>query len=170
MPQTKRKYLFEIITLIIVGELTRLSKAVNTNEIISNKESNSTHLTHIHTTIASAAVVAFNSHNNTDDKHLKFFETLREITGIYLFPVIGILGIIGNIFIVIVYSKSKKYSTNVYLIALSCSDILKLANDMTYFMVTLVSKFDPILGEKMFLVLYKYSHYLFVITSFNTSW
>lgn len=105
-----------------------------------------------------------------DDEYLKFFENLREITGIYLFPFIGFFGIIGNIFIAIVYSKSKKYSTNLYLIALSFSDIMKLMNDLAYFLVTFITKFNPRLGEKLFFILYRYSHYIFVITSLNTSW
>lgn len=111
-----------------------------------------------------------NNNQNNNDEYLKFFENLREITGIYLFPFIGVFGIIGNIFIVIVYSKSKKYSTNLYLIALSCSDIVKLANDLAYFLVTFITKINPHLGEKLFFILYRYSHYIFVITALNTSW
>lgn len=150
----RKKLSIEKEIIIILIQLICCCKASNNNET-SNTELNSTHL---------------QTKVKNDDEHLKFFETLREITGIYLFPLIGIFGIIGNIFIVIVYSRSQKYSTNVYLIALSCSDIFKLANDLTYFLVTFVTKFNPILGEKMFFILYKYSHYLFVVTSFNTSW
>ena len=57
-----------------------------------------------------------------------------------------------------------------YLIALSCSDIVKLANDLAYFLVTFTSKINPDLGEKLFFILYRYSHYIFVITALNTSW
>lgn len=105
-----------------------------------------------------------------NDEYLYFFENLREITGLYLFPFIGVAGIVGNILIVIVYSKAKKYSTNVYLITMASSDILKLANDLIYFLVTLITKLNPILGEQMFFILYRYSHYIFVFTSLNTSW
>jgi hypothetical protein len=104
------------------------------------------------------------------DHNELLFELTKKLTGLYLMPVITMLGIMGNILIVIVYQKSQKYSTNMYLIVLSLSDILKLANDFLYFVVNLTNKMDPNLSEKIFNSLYLYSHYLFVFTSINTSW
>ena len=98
------------------------------------------------------------------------FEITKQITGLYLMPLITVLGIVGNVLIVIVYQKSQKYSTNLYLIVLSMSDILKLSNDFLYFVVNLTNKIDSNLSEKIFNSLYLYSHYIFVFTAINTAW
>jgi hypothetical protein len=104
------------------------------------------------------------------EDYQKFYEIMREITGIYLFPIISTFGILGNIFVIIVYAKSKIYSTSFYLIALSLSDILKLLNDLAYFLVSFITKFNSALGEQIFLLVYSYTHYIFIFTALNTSW
>jgi len=110
------------------------------------------------------------THVDKYENYQQFYAIMREITGIYLFPFISIFGIIGNIFVIIVYAKSKIYSTSFFLIALSISDILKLLNDLVYFLVMFITKFDAHLGEQIFLLLYSYTHYIFVFTALNTSW
>lgn len=105
-----------------------------------------------------------------DETNKKYFELTQLITGLYLLPFISLFGITGSLFNIFVYKNCKKYSTNVYLIALSTSDILKLLNDFLYFLVNLVTKLDPGLGNKIFNHLYLYSHYVFVLTAINTSW
>lgn len=104
------------------------------------------------------------------ESYQQFYEIMREITGIYLFPLISTFGILGNIFVIIVYAKSKIYSTSFYLIALSLSDILKLLNDLAYFLVMFITKIDEKMGEQLFLLVYNYTHYIFVFTALNTSW
>lgn len=102
--------------------------------------------------------------------HLKLFEYTQVITGLYLFPIISLFGIVGSLFNILVYKNSKKYSTNVYLIALSASDILKLANDFVYFLVSFITRLDKSLGNDIYNRLYLYSHYIFLFTAINTSW
>ncbi len=104
------------------------------------------------------------------ENYQNFYMVMREITGIYLFPFISIFGILGNIFIIIVYANSKIYSTNLYLISLAMSDILKLLNDFTYFLVMFIYKFDTKLGDTIFHFLYNYTHYIFVFTALTNSW
>ena len=77
---------------------------------------------------------------DVDHNYELLFETTKKITGLYLMPVITVLGILGNILIVVVYQKSQKYSTNMYLIILSLSDLIKLANDFLYFVVNVTNK------------------------------
>jgi hypothetical protein len=105
-----------------------------------------------------------------EEDYQMLFKLTQKVTGLYLMPVVSILGIIGNILIVAVYAKSQLSSTNIYLITLSLTDILKLANDFLYFLVTLINLFDANLGEKLFKGLYLYSHYVFLFTAINTSW
>ena len=100
----------------------------------------------------------------------KLFKITQIITGLYLMPVISLLGIMGNIFIVIVYANLPKSSTNLYLITLSLSDILKLCNDFLYFVVIFIQKFDEQLGQSIFTQIYLYSHYILLFTATNTSW
>jgi hypothetical protein len=107
---------------------------------------------------------------SNDSSNEILFELTKKLTGLYLMPIVTVLGILGNILIVIVCKRSKKYSTNTFLIVLSLSDILKLANDFLYFVVNLTNKMDPNLSEKIFNSLYLYSHYVFVFTAINTSW
>ncbi len=108
--------------------------------------------------------------NESKDTYNDVFEITKQITGLYLMPFISIFGILGNILIVIVYQRSQKYSTNLYLIVLSLSDILKLSNDFLYFIVNFTNKIDRNLSEKIFNSLYLYSHYIFIFTAINTSW
>jgi len=61
---------------------------------------------------------------SNDSSNEVFFELTKKLTGLYLMPIVTVLGILGNILIVIVCKRSKKYSTNTYLIVLSVSDIL----------------------------------------------
>lgn len=105
-----------------------------------------------------------------DDDYESLFKFTQKITGLYLMPIVSILGILGNILIVMVYSKSKLSSTNIYLITLSLSDILKLANDFLYFIVTLINIFNASMGDQLFKSLYLYSHFVFLFTAINTSW
>ncbi len=85
---------------------------------------------------------------DVDHTYELLFEATKKITGLYLMPVITVLGILGNILIVVVYQKSQKYSTNMYLIILSLSDLIKLANDFLYFVVNVTNK----IGEKFYLI------------------
>ncbi|RNA33346.1 FMRFamide receptor-like [Brachionus plicatilis] len=109
-------------------------------------------------------------HTENKIEYIKLFEHTQLVTGLYLLPFISLFGIIGSIFNILVYKNSKKYSTNVYLIALSVSDIVKLVNDFLYFLVSLLSRLDSALGNYFFNQMYLYSHYIFVTTAINTAW
>jgi hypothetical protein len=108
------------------------------------------------------------SPSNTEYERL--FQITQLITGLYLLPFVSLFGIIGSIFNLVVYKNSKKCSTNVYLIALSMSDIVKLLNDFLYFLVSVITKLDEDLGTYLFNAVYLYSHYIFVFTAINTAW
>ncbi len=100
----------------------------------------------------------------------QFYESTRILTGLYLYPILCIAGIFGSCVNFIVYKQSKKYSTNIYLIALSLSDLLKLLNDFMYFIVNLFMEIDGSMGEILFHKIYSYTHYVFVFSGLNTSW
>nr|QVK45818.1 G protein-coupled receptor [Proales similis] len=107
---------------------------------------------------------------NGPDPHEQLFKTIQLVTGLYLLPFISLLGMIGNLLNVIIYKRSVKNSTNLYLIALSLNDMLKLGNDFLYFIVNLLSRVDAEKANLLFTTLYPYSHYIFLFTALNTAW
>lgn len=107
-----------------------------------------------------------------DENHRLFYETAKEVTGLYLFPIICISGIIGNILTFIVFIKFQaRSSTNVYLTALALSDTIKLLCDFLYFIVVFLEKInEPDMSKQVFSTLYPYAHYILNFSLCNTAW
>ncbi|KAF6019138.1 hypothetical protein EB796_022555 [Bugula neritina] len=101
-----------------------------------------------------------------------FYETTRLITGLYLFPVFCVAGIIGNMLAFIVFVRAKqKSSTNIYLTTLALSDTFKLLCDFLYFITVLleyIGKSDA--SDTVFGTLYPYAHYILNFSVCNTAW
>ncbi|XP_013389201.1 FMRFamide receptor-like [Lingula anatina] len=101
----------------------------------------------------------------------EFYTMAQQITGLYLYPIICILGLTGNMLSIIVMAQSKlQTSTNVYLAALACSDSIKLLNDLLYFIVILLMKIDPVIANALYGHLYPYAHFVFNVAMCNTAW
>ena len=95
----------------------------------------------------------------------------RMITGLILYPIFCLLGLVGNTLILIVFGKrSMRTSTYRLLSALAVSDIIKLANDLLYFATCLVQHINYSVGRDMFLYLYPYAHFLSSFTACVSSW
>lgn len=100
-----------------------------------------------------------------------FYDNAQFVTGLICYPTICMIGLIGNIFIVVVFAqKSMATSTNIYLSALAISDIFKLINDLLYFLTILLVKVDPPSGSKMYGFLYPYAHFIFNMSVCVSSW
>ena len=110
--------------------------------------------------------------NDTEHaQYQDFYDNAQFVTGLICYPIICILGLIGNIIIVVVFAqKSMATSTNVYLSALAISDIIKLINDVLYFLTVLLVKSDPPSGNKMYGFLYPYAHFIFNMSVCVSSW
>lgn len=106
------------------------------------------------------------------DDYEAFYRIAKETTGLYLFPLICIIGIIGNVLTFIVFIKFKpRSSTNVYLTALAISDTIKLLCDFLYFIVVVLDKFGHVKeSEAVFTSLYPYAHYILNFSLCNTAW
>ncbi len=101
----------------------------------------------------------------------EFYNMAQFITGLIIFPIVSFLGLMGNIFILIVLAqKSMTTSTNVYLSALAVSDGLKLINDLLYFLTVFLLRTDPPAGNKAFGYLYPYAHFIFNMSVCVSSW
>ncbi|KAK2143051.1 hypothetical protein LSH36_883g00062 [Paralvinella palmiformis] len=100
--------------------------------------------------------------NDSVDPNVQFYETAQFITGIILYPIIIVIGLTGNTLTMIVLSHNKMLtSTNVFLTALSVSDIIKLLNDTLYFLVSILLRRHPLAGNRMLGCMYPFSHYVF---------
>jgi len=101
-----------------------------------------------------------------------FFESIQMIFGIYLIPIVCIPGLIGNILCMIVFitNSMQRFLTTQFLLFLAISDTIKLSNDLLYSFVLIIQLFNPYLGKKIFLKLYRSCHYINAVSTFCTAW
>lgn len=101
----------------------------------------------------------------------EFYLKARSITGLICYPIACSIGLIGNAMSIIVMTqKQMRSSTNVYLIALACSDSVKLVSDFLYFAVILLMELDKEAGEALLRGLYPYAHYIFNSSLSISAW
>ena len=97
-----------------------------------------------------------------DQEYLHFYESAQFVTGLICYPIICVVGLTGNILTLIVLSHKKMLtSTNVFLSALAVADIIKLLNDLLYFLVSILMRTHPEAGNRMMGYMYPFSHYIF---------
>ncbi|XP_045208408.1 probable G-protein coupled receptor 139 isoform X1 [Mercenaria mercenaria] len=108
---------------------------------------------------------------DTMDAYETFYYRAQYITGLVFYPILCILGMTGNIMSIIVMSqKQMRSSTNTYLFALAVSDLIKLFVDFLYFMVILLNQIDTSTGNKAYVFLYPYAHYVFNASLCVSAW
>lgn len=108
--------------------------------------------------------------NDNNDKEL--FETIQLVFGLYLIPIVCIPGLIGNILCIIVFitNSMQRFLTTHFLLFLAITDTLKLSNDLLYSIVLIIQAFDQQLGKKLFLILYRYCHYINTVSTLCSAW
>ncbi|KAK2161621.1 hypothetical protein LSH36_113g00021 [Paralvinella palmiformis] len=119
-----------------------------------------------------AANVSADADNVTSVAPYKmFYENARFVTGLICYPIMCLLGLCGNVFILLVFSqKTMHTSTNIFLSALAVSDIIKLLNDFLYFLTILLLETSPDVGNQWFGYLYPYAHYFFNTAVCVSAW
>ncbi|GAB1609909.1 FMRFamide receptor-like [Argonauta hians] len=106
-----------------------------------------------------------------ENEYSDFYEQSQFITGLILYPIFCIPGIIGNALTIIVLAqKTMRTSTNAFLCGLAISDMIKLMNDLMYSIVLLISKFYPAVGKIAFGYIYPYAHFIFNLAACVSSW
>ena len=101
----------------------------------------------------------------------RFYMIMRDLTGLVLFPLICFLGLPANIFGIIILSmKQMRTSTSVFLIALAVTDLIKIFDDILYFVSILINDISPEVGPKLYAYLYPYTHYVFNATMMAAAW
>jgi nociceptin receptor len=105
------------------------------------------------------------------EEYAEFYRNAKFVTGIVLYPILCTFGITGNVLSLIVLSHKKMASsTNVFLGALSISDLIKLVNDVMYFIVVVIERYDTITGQRAMALLYPSAHYIFNMSVCVTAW
>ena len=112
-----------------------------------------------------------NTNSSEEGPEYEFYINAQFVTGLILYPIICILGLLGNILSLIVLSQKKmQTSTNVFLSALAVGDTVKLINDLMYVIVLIILRVNPELGNMLHLYLYPYAHYIFNVAVCVTAW
>ncbi|XP_064644056.1 FMRFamide receptor-like [Lineus longissimus] len=105
------------------------------------------------------------------EEYAEFYRNAKFVTGIVLYPILCTFGITGNILSLIVLSHKKmSSSTNVFLSALSVSDLIKLVNDVMYFIVVVIERYDTVTGQRAMALLYPSAHYILNMSVCVTAW
>ena len=106
------------------------------------------------------------------DQDKEFFETIQLLFGLYLIPIVCIPGLIGNILCIIVFitNSMQRFLTTHFLLVLAISDTIKLSNDLLYSIVLIIQAFNQEFGKKLFLILYRYCHYINTVSTLCTAW
>lgn len=93
-----------------------------------------------------------NATASVNEDFKEFYVQARFITGLILYPIFCVLGLIGNgLGIAVMLQKQMRSSTNVYLLALAISDGIKIICDALYFLVVLFLEIDPKIGNRLYM-------------------
>ncbi|KAI8778121.1 nociceptin receptor [Biomphalaria glabrata] len=112
-----------------------------------------------------------NCGSNGTDEYEEFYKTAQYVTGLIIYPILCITGVLGNSLSLIVLShKDMATSTNIYLLALGISDSLKLLNDFLYCIMLIISMSNQGAAESMMANVYPYAHYVFQVAVSVTAW
>ena len=105
------------------------------------------------------------------EEYQYFYDNAQFMTGLICYPILCIIGLIGNGLALIVLSQRKMLtSTNVFLSALAVSDTIKLLNDLLYFLVLILGRIHPEAANNMMGYMYPVSHYIFNEAVCVTAW
>ena len=108
---------------------------------------------------------------NLTDPYESFYRQAQFLTGLVFYPVLCSIGLTGNTLVLIVLSHRKMASsTNTYLRTLAVADIIKLLNDLLYFIVSILMRKNPEAANAMMGYMYPISHYIFNASVCVSSW
>ncbi|XP_060077344.1 nociceptin receptor-like [Ylistrum balloti] len=105
------------------------------------------------------------------DEYAVFYEWAQFVTGLIIYPIVCMVGIIGNTLTLIVLGhKDMRTATNVYLSSLAVSDTIKLLNDLMYFVLVVLKVENLDDDNKIIFNFYPYAHYIFNMSVCVTAW
>ncbi|CAF1520762.1 unnamed protein product [Rotaria magnacalcarata] len=108
--------------------------------------------------------------NNDYEKEV--FESIQIICGLYLIPIVCVPGLIGNILCIIIFitNSMQRFLTTQFLLFLAITDVIKLSNDLLYSIVLIIQALNQQYGKKLFLILYRYCHYINTVSTLCAAW
>lgn len=90
------------------------------------------------------------------------YDLARFVTGIFIYPIICAVGLTGNSMALVVLSRPAMLTSyNVILGALAANDVIKLLNDLIYFVDVILQHVNQNIENVLFGHVYPVSHYIF---------
>lgn len=106
-----------------------------------------------------------------DSEKKIFFQTMRNLTGLILYPIFCCFGLTINIVCIFVLTRKKMRSTSrIFILGLTISDSIHVLNDLLYFVCLLVNVFDVKISTHMIDYVYPYTNYVFHVTVTYSAW
>ena len=106
-----------------------------------------------------------------DSEHFVFFQIMRNLTGLILYPIFCCFGLTINIVCMIVLTTKEMRSTSrIFILGLIISDSIHVLNDLLYFVCLLVNVFDVKISMHMIDYVYPYTNYEFHVTVTYSAW
>ena len=92
----------------------------------------------------------------------KLSDDIAEVCECYLFPILTVAGVVGNIcsLIVLMQKKLRNSTTSIILIGLAYSDALFLVTNSVRESSCIIDRFDPLLADVISATTFYYMHYL----------
>ena len=91
-----------------------------------------------------------------------FYELTRYATGLFVYPVVCLVGLTGNsMALVVLCQPTMVTSYNVILASMAVNDVIKLMNDLLYFVDVILQLVNPLAENALFGHAYPVSHYIF---------
>ncbi|CAG2234868.1 unnamed protein product [Mytilus edulis] len=96
---------------------------------------------------------------------------MRLVSGLILYPLVCFVALPANIITIVVFTRKKlKSSTSIFLLNLAISDIIKICNDIMYFVSILLTVISPDIGKRVLMFIYPYAHYIFNSSMTCAAW
>ena len=110
-------------------------------------------------------------YDHLDRRYENFYLWSRFILTLFCYPLVCLIGLVGNSLSAIVLCRKKmKNSTNFFLLALSLSDSIKLANDLLFSIVITLTYCEGMTVYWIYYVLFPYAHYVSSMSLCVTAW
>ena len=96
-----------------------------------------------------------------DMQYHDFYKTAQVVTGLVCYPILCVVGIVGNVLtLIVLHHRKMQTSTNVFLRALAVADTIKLINDALYVVNMVLMYTNPRAANHMMGHMYPFSHYI----------
>ncbi|CAG2250351.1 unnamed protein product [Mytilus edulis] len=116
-------------------------------------------------------VTALIGNETLEQGMLTFYNNMRLVTGLILYPVVCVVALPANIISILVFTRKKmRSSTSIFLLNLAIIDTITIFNNIIYFIDVLLIEISFDIAEQTFVFFYPYGHYIFNSSMTCTAW